>query len=400
MMRIFVPSKSWPAVILILLLATGCNFPGIEQVTQPSPATITPSSPAAQSDVPAAPEAAPLLPHSVYFLSERSGSRQVWRLEGVGASQAQVTHEANDVLAFDVSRIDGSVAFVVDNQLYLVDADGSERRLMVDNASADIEAAAYFYTQRISDPRISPDGRYLAYAYDGLWIVDLTTNQAIHPLQNQMEATENETLAAEKYYAPLAWAPDSQQLLLSVGGSETSTLAFWNPAAVSSVSEVESDTGLVCCQAAWAPDSTSALVASPYAGLIEAGLWRYDALAGVETRLLEAERDGLFQFAGWPLQLADGELQYFYASTAEIPEGDVPLYMVRSSGDGVSGRTQLRSDAFSNIAEALWAEDGALALVVQARLDGGLGGSVVLAFSDGRQLQLLLDSAFQIRWGP
>lgn len=391
-MRVFVPSKGLLAALL-LLLAAGCNFPGAAPSASPAPggsATPAVAQPAA-TPTPAGPA---LLPHALYFFSEHSGNQQVWRLERDGVSQQQVTREVGEVLAFDVSRVDGSVAFIVDNQLYIVDADGNNRRLMVDNGAADAQAADYFFTQRISDPLFSPDGRYLAFAFNGLWIVDLSTNQAINLLENQTDED------GEIYYAPLAWAPNSQQMLLSLGGAEASTLAFMDPGAEQLVIEVENGAGLVCCQAAWVLDSSSVLVASPYLGLIEPGLWRYDARTGAASRLLESQADGLFQFAGWPLQLADGSLQYFFASAAEVPEGDAPLYMVHSAADGVGGRIQLRGDAFSNIGEVLWAEDGSLALVVQRRPDGVAGGSVLAAFSDGRQLQLLLDAAHQLHWGP
>jgi len=140
-------------------------------------------------------------------------------------------------------------------------------------------------------------------------------------------------------------------------------------------------------------------VASPYFGLIEPGAWRYDAQTGASTGLLDARDEGLFHFAGWPLYLAGGSLTYFYASSAEAPQGDVPLYMVTGGLDG-NQRIQLRPDAFSNLAEVLWAEDGLLALVVQVGPDGGQAGSVLLAASDGRQLELLLDDARMLRWGP
>lgn len=377
------------------LLAAACNFPGAMQS-----APTLPTEPASPTELPTTTLAAPgILPRSLYFLSERSGSRQVWRMERDGVTVSQVTQEASAVQAFDVSVVDGSVALVTNNQLYIVDSDGSDRRLMVDNAVANSEAEDYFYTQRISDPRFSPDGRYLAFGFDGLWIVDLSTNQAIHLLQNEVSEGED-GLIVEAYYAPIAWAPNSQQLLLSLGDEEGSTLAFLNPGSEELVASVESNTGLVCCQAAWAPDSGSVVVASPYTGLIEPGLWRYDVRTAEATRLIEVQADGLFQFAGWPLQLTDNGLQYFFASAAELPAGDIPLFMVHSGTDGVSGRAQMRSEALGNISEALWAEDGSLALVVQTRPDGGIGGSVLLAFSDGRQLQLLLDAAHQLRWGP
>jgi hypothetical protein len=138
-------------------------------------------------------------------------------------------------------------------------------------------------------------------------------------------------------------------------------------------------------------------VASPYLGLIDSGLWRYNAQSGERITLIGGET-GLYEFAGWPLQLANGDLRYFYSSSTDVPGGDVPLYMVASGPDGVSDRTQLRADAFS-IREALWAEDGSLALIMSA-VPGDLSGPVIVAFADGSQLQPLLEEAWQLGWGP
>lgn len=337
-----------------------------------------------------------VLPHALYFLSRRSGSQQVWRLEPDGVTQSQITTEPSDVLSFDVSRADGSVAFASGNQLYLARSDGGDRRLLVDNAAADPQAADFYYTQRLGDPIFSPDGRFLAYSYNGVWILELSSFQAVQFLENERQTSQGR----DRFYAPLLWAPDGQRLLLTVGGSEGSTLAVLNPGAEPLLVQIEDDGGLVCCQAAWALDSSAVVVASPYIGLIEPGAWRYDAQTGASTRLLEDRDEGLFHFAGWPQHLPDGSLTYFYASSAEAPVGDVPLYMVTGGLDGLSERTQLRPDAFSNLVEVLWAEEGSLALVVQAGPDGGPAGSVLLAASDGRQLQLLLDGARMLRWGP
>jgi hypothetical protein len=74
--------------------------------------------------------------------------------------------------------------------------------------------------------------------------------------------------------------------------------------------------------------------------------------------------------------------------------------MMRSDADGVTGRVQMRPDSFSNIGEVLWAEDGSLALIVQLTTAGDANGSVLLAFSDERQLQILIPSAHSLHWGP
>jgi hypothetical protein len=391
------------ALILIAGVLAACNYPGgapllpasTEDIVAAISATLTAQAvPAAvPSDTPGGPS---LLGHSLYYLSEESGSLQVWRLEADGVRHAQITNEAMAVDGYDVSRLDGSVAFVSGNQLYRVQSDGSHRQLLVDNSAANTEADGFFYRERISNPRFSPDGRYLAYAYDGLWVLDIQTSQAVHLLSNEVDDSVPEVL-----YFPQEWASDSQQLIIEKAFLEGSSLAVVNPLAEELVNDFEVE-GLLCCHAVWAPDNRSVLVASPYLGLVEPGLWRYDTRTGVQSTLIESASDELYQFVGWPLQLANGDLQYFYASAAELPEdgSDLPLYMVRSAADGESSRSQLRSDAFS-IIEALWAEDGSLALLVHASSSvSGASGPVALVFSDGSQIQGLLDEAQQLRWGP
>jgi hypothetical protein len=388
-----------PAVLLLLLAA--CNFPGSPQAAQQFEVETALAETLSAAGIIATETQSPptplptILPHSVYFLSDRSGSAQVWRLEADGATIAQVTNEGEGVEGFDASRVDGRVAFVTNNQLYIANSDGGVRTLLVDNSAANTEAADFYYRQRIGSPRFSPDGRFLAYAFDGLWILDLTTNEAVHLINNEIGESDNGNPIPEKFFGPQLWSPDSTKVLLEIGYQEAGTLAVLDPSADPLVTEFESN-GIVCCQAAWATDSQSILVASPYIGLIDSGLWRYDAQDGEESTLIGSSTE-LYEFAGWPLQLANGDLQYFYTSSPNIPDGDAALYMVRSAADGVNGRAQLRADAFV-IREALWAEDGALALIVQAT-GGSQTGPVVLARSDGTQLQVLLDEGRDLRWG-
>lgn len=378
-----------------VLALAGCNFPTRAQDDLVATAVAATLAPPTETP---APEPG-VLPAALLFLSERSGRAQIWQLAADGETQRQVTEEAAGVDGFAVSPVDGSLAYVSGNQLYMRDADGGNRRLMVDNAAADRSAPEYFSTQRISDPRFSPDGRYLAYAYDGLWILDLGSNQAVHLLNNEIDA---ESEALQTYYMPLAWAPNSQQLVLAsggqAGGAQASRLVFVNPGAETLTTTAQTSAGPACCHTAWTPDSQALLLASPYAGLLEPGLWRYDPLSGERSSLLAGE-EGLLELAGWPLQTADGELYFFYASTAELPAGDLPLFMVRSAAGQPAERELLRSEAFTNIGEALWAQDGSLALVVQLRPEGGRGGAVLLAYSDGRQPQRLLEDGYALQWG-
>lgn len=379
--------------LLIVFLCAACNYPTAATGSSAPPVTSAPAV-AQQTNT-----AARLLPHSLYFLSSRSGSQQVWRLDADGIGLHQITNETNTVDGYDVSPADGTVAYVTANQLYLINTDGSQLRLLVDNSAADPDAEDFYYIQAISAPRFSPNGKTLAYAHNGIWFFDLAISQATQSLTNQIEILDDGSLQANELYFPEQWAPDNNRLLISVAQGEGGTLAVLDPASDPPLTRFDS-LGVFCCQAAWAPESNSVLVASPYLGLVNAGLWRYDASTGAQTTLLDTVSADLYQFAGWPRQAANGDLYYFYTSSADIPEGDQPMYMVHTGGDGSSGRTQLRSENFS-LVDALWAEDGSLALIIQVGTVGsGNSGAVMLAFSDGRQLIGLLDEAHQLRWGP
>jgi Tol biopolymer transport system component len=382
MIRVLFPMRR--LISILLLLCAACNYP--------TAALITPSVTAQPlaTEAPTATTSPALLPHSVYFLSQRSGSTQVWRLETDGATLVQLTNEATNVDGYDVSPQDGSIAYVLENQIYLMNADGSDRRLLVDNAAADSNAEDFFHTRLVSAPSFSPDGSKLAYGVNGIWIYDLATSRVEHALENQVED-------GLMLYSPLVWAPDNQQLLISIAAESSSTLAVWQVGKELVTLESEDQP---CCQYIWAPDSRSILLASATLGLVEPGLWRYDTRTGQRSTLIETSSGDTYNFVGWPLQLTNGDLQYFYSSAAEVPEGDVPLYIIRSAADGTSSRTQLRSESFS-LREALWAPAGDLVLVAQPAAGGdGNSGPVAVVQLDGSPVLPLIDSAFDLRWGP
>lgn len=378
------PRRHTIALLLLLASLTGCNYP---TATSPAPAP----SAAATSLLP--PTQAPrLLPHALYFLSGRESGAQVWRLEADGLTLRRLTDESEDVAEYDVSAVDGRFVYRVDNRIYILNADGSGWGLLVDNSGADEDAPDYAYRDAVSSPRFAPDGGMLAYAQGGVWLLDFASGVSQRILENQI----GEEGRAGEVYTPVAWSPSGSRLLIAIAQSEGSTLGVWH-LDTGELVRLEADT-LLCCQAAWAPDGGSVLLASASLGLIEPGLWRFDAASGARSTLVETVSGETYNFAGWPLQLPNGDLRYFYASSAGLPEGDLPLYMVQSASDGSSGRGQLRSDAFS-IREALWAPDGSLALIVQTAVEG-LHGPLVLAFADERLQQVLVDFGYALRWGP
>ncbi len=358
---------------------------------EPPPATATPSatSPAAEA----------LLPSAVYFLSDRSGNMQVWRLAVDSATLSQLTEVADGVDDYDIAA-DGQLAYVSGNQLWLRTADGEEQ-VLVDGSAAEPQDEGFHYSQRISAPRFTPDSARLAYALDGVHVIELDSGEDQHLLVNQLNNNDNDFIFPEELYYPETWSPDGSRLLVSIAFFEGGSLGVLRTGGAEGLVRFEAQ-GSLCCQAAWAPDSASVLVASPYAGIVAPGLWRYDAASGAESVLLDAsDPDGGFHFVGWPLASGEG-LYAFYASSGRLPEGEVPLFMVRSELADVANQTQLRPESFS-IREALWAPDGSLALLIENPIvvaEGVTGGTILLVRADGSPAAPLADQAHAMRWGP
>jgi len=347
-------------------------------------------------------EQASLLPFPLYYLSDADGGEnfQVWRLERDGVTQRQSTAEAAPVASYDVSPLDGSVAYVVGNQLYFVGADEGERRLLVDGGPEEA-TDQYYYERAIDAPRWSPDGRTLAYGRGGVNLYDMETGAVTKLLENRIEIVESGATFPEALYFPEAWSPDGAHLLVAIRYLESSGLGVMD---VSSGELVVFGSGVVWgFRPRWVDEGSAVIIASPYLGLSASGLWRYDAASGAETALIPTTSDeGTLNFVGWANQTLDGGLVYFYTNTPTIPEGEVALSMVRSAADGVTDRTQLRPEAFQ-ISDAIWAPDGSLAVVVQlppGTLGWPLRGPVLLVPADGGPIRPLVTSGYDLRWGP
>jgi Tol biopolymer transport system component len=342
---------------------------------------------------------AKLLPHSVYYRDGLEEELQVWRLEADGFTTVQITDETAGVQDFAVSPADGSLAFVSNNQLFLVDGDGENRRLVADDSQVDKEGEDYSFRGFIEAPVFSPDGRTLAYAFDGLHLYNLASGEDEHVLTNLGNLPGEPFVFAKENYFPGPWSPDGSKLLIIMGYFEGSTLAVMDLEAAQPFTRLYSD-GPACCLFNWAADGRSVLVANPHYAGQRPGLWSYDVETGEETVLiLGPAGGGSDEYVGWPQQLTSGDLVYFHVSLERFsPEVGIPLVMVQSDPDR-SDRTQLRPEVFQ-IAQALWAQDGSLALILQR----GRGDSwqVVLAPTDGSPLQALIEGEriMDLAWGP
>ena len=116
--------------------ATPAQPPNVETVVASTFQALTETVP--QASVTPPPSTSSVLPSSLYFLNNDSaGLLQVYRLEKDGKTVKQITFEPAKVDSFDPSRVDGSVVYVSNNQLLLVNADGSNRRVLLDGGPKD-----------------------------------------------------------------------------------------------------------------------------------------------------------------------------------------------------------------------------------------------------------------------
>ena len=345
-----------------------------------------------------------LLPHDLYFIAPDSASiTQVFRLEADGITQHQLTTESGSVSDYDVSPVDGRVAYVANNQLLLVNADGTGRRVLVDGGVVDQNNP---FISTISSPVFSLDAQTLAYSYKGLQFYNMATGESRLLIENQIDDVGGGLFVPRELYAPERYSPDGTKLLVTLGYYEGASSAIYYPDTNALVRLTGGEGALICCEEVeWSADSVSIYAASASIGMFSSGLWRVDAATGEVTTLLPGDAGGGNYNAAKEAYLApDGQL-YFFHATVSSPEGmfnrAAMLQLVRSAPDGVTDRTALSSEDFEYLNEALWAPDASLLIAAVAPApEVYQGGEAKIVYMDGRPNEDLLPFAQQMKWGP
>jgi WD40 repeat protein len=354
---------------------------------------------------PPSPTAAPdLLPRSVYFVNkDNAGLRQIFRVARDGRTFQQITFEPAAVDTYDVSPVDGSVAYGTNNQLLLVDANGAGRRLLVDGGAVDDSNR---FTNSVGTPVWSPDGKTIAFSHGGLNFYATDTGAISKVLENKIDTSAGFPIVQE-LYSPNAYSPDGARLLINISFNESGTFGIYRPSDNTLVRFNRPDGGTTCCDIRWVPDGSGLYAASPTIGMIDSGLAYVDAGTGLVTVLLPGSApDTTYNFADGPQIGPDGKLYFLFNNLPQIPvEGHTPLYLVRSDTDGVTGRTQLQPNVFQNINEVLWAPDASLALVASVADSAATpgifeGGQVQVVYPDARPSVTVIPFGEQLRWGP
>jgi Tol biopolymer transport system component len=340
----------------------------------------------------------------MYFLNNDSaGLRQVHRLDRDVKTVTQITFEPANVDDYDISPADGGVVYVSNNQLFMVDANGGNRRMLLDGGPRDENNP---FLTNINSPVWSPNGQTIAYGYKGLNFYSVATGQSNLVLDDKLKDVGNGFILPEELYWPDQYSSDGGKLLITLGYYEGASAAIYYPNGNALVRLSGGEGALICCgEPTWSPDNASLFTGSPSMGMFSSGLWKVDSATGKVTTLLAGDAgNGTFNFADEPCLAPDGRLYYFFANQ---PAGDefvsrVPLQLVRSAPDGVTGRAPVRPETFNLMNEALWAPDASFVIVASAPIqDVYSGGAAELYYTDGQKAMIpLVPFALDMKWGP
>ncbi|MCB9111087.1 MAG: PD40 domain-containing protein [Anaerolineales bacterium] len=398
------------ALLALIFLALACANPlgtpapqstNIETVVAATFSALTASSPLSGPET--GDGASSLLPHSMYYLANDAAQiPQVYRLERDGQTVTQLTFEPTEVKSFDVSLIDGSVAYVSDNKLLNVNADGSNRSLLVDGGPVDENNA---FLTRLSSPVFSPNGETIAFAYKGLNFYSIVSGQSNRVLDDNLDDLGNGLIVPRELYLPGLYSADGSKLIITLGYYEGASSAIYYPNGGALVRLTDENRGIICCgDYSLSVDGSALYAGSPTSGMFAAGLWRVDTNTGNVSTLILGDYDSdPVEAADNPFIAPDGQLYYFYASTPAATAFDNPpaLQLVRSAADGVTGRTVLRPETFEHMNEALWAPDASFVIVANAQNDQIYsGGAAQLYYIDGSPMIPLVPFARNMKWGP
>lgn len=367
---------------------------GGEQVVDEEP---TAESTQAPTDSPAptpTPTETPLLPQSLVFLT-KEGNRtyKIARFEQDGSTLTYLTNAPEEINSFAINPFDQSIAYIAGNNIYHMESDGSDKYILIAGMSP-TNTDDYFYFQSFYGLAWFPDGQTLAFGKGGLNTYNMETGHTTNLITNQV-IDFGTFLNPEELFFPVAYSSDGIKLLVSVNWMEAGTIGIYD---FSSSSFTQLSTSSVCCDYSWSYDSSRILVANPFLGLLESGFWAYNASSGIKQHLI-SNSAGVFYSPGWPIELGNGEINFFNSTSPVIPEGYFDLYMTQSIGGDVTNTIILNPNGYP-ISDAAWTTDGIFAAIKLSGPTPSDATPIKIISSDGTPIINVHPNALMPTWVP
>ena len=375
------------ALVSCLLLACTITSRISSQERQPTPIkTMTPE--ATQQELFS-------LPAPLYYLQDG----QIWRLDPDAQTIHQVTSEDAVVEAFDISPMDGSLAYISNNNLVVSDPDGGNQEILLAGAVLPplLDELTRLnemdhITSAIRSPYWSEDGQKIAFINNGLLVYDLEKNQ-VEPILTYTNNLNEQTLLADLF----SWSSDGQYFLVSqyaypIESLHQIELGLFRPDNyLYNLSESYSVTFT------WNPETTLLILANAAYGSPQS--LQVCELANMECTLIaEFEPARWYYHYAHPFVTAEDKLFVFMGTTDDGSQIPDTFKLISLHLDG-SNRQNLRNDGYS-LATALWSPNGDGIVVVLADETGNFptGSMVWLAVTDAPPVSLPVMLADNLRW--
>lgn len=386
--KIIPPVRLLPVILIPFALSIACGlFSGTPLDKQiPPSGTSSPQTHDTDTSFPsAAPPAAsptpvpPLLPAPLLFLSDRSGTWQIWRIEMNGGFAHPITSIPEGVGDFDISPVDGSLAYISANSLYISHPDGSQSRMVVAGEPVG-DMDTDHLAKRLSNPRWSPDGTLLAFGQNGINILEINSGTIRSLITNFI--SDDPFGINNRIYRPAFWSADSNYLAAQVGYYEGVGIVIL-PAAGGAVIDPQI---FNCCDYALSSDPLTFFLVGPQMAYGESGFWRIRWDTGETIRLSQQANDSEPEPSYAHLLLdANNRLHFFYEKPpkvmiAQCDPNDVRNITIREEFDYLPD-------------QALWAPDASLVVI------SGEQGEPLQVWRENKPLAPLETSGYLLQWG-
>lgn len=165
--------------------------------------------------------------HILYYLSaDAEGIQQVYQYWLSEHTSRQITHAVEDVIQFGVAYDGLSVAYLSAGQLWLQPFHTEEAESLADVGTSDS------LDDPLSTPVYSPDGQYIAYSDNGIWLFDLTTRSTRQLLVNQPLDLPDTHVSQLRIYTPNKFVANVEgrttRLIVDIGIWEWNTVGVYD----------------------------------------------------------------------------------------------------------------------------------------------------------------------------